>query len=229
MSRDKIHITAQIQRVEEVSVDKKEVSSTYEILSAGHLQAAAHRARSYSMHTSRITKRDTGTKNKKYRQRRMSLPPDESRGSYISISGSMGHNINQIEEVEGTKVRRYRRSGSFDESQELMGIDHRRVRSFKTTPKGSILPVDPSKIQHEAKWKETDMHITDIDTTIHAFNKFVIPQIVASTFGDEKNYFRVLLIGARDVGKTTLINQFLTTDFFGIGDFNFCKFCFFCI
>ncbi|XP_060563392.1 uncharacterized protein LOC132722833 isoform X2 [Ruditapes philippinarum] len=209
---------AQVHRADDISPEQHEKPSTYEILSEGHFQASAHRTRSFSLHSSRLSSK--GTKNKNYHRRRMSLPPDESNLSFTNTRSSIDNDLIRLEKEEDIRRRRTRRSGSFDERQEMFEVEHRRVRSFKTTPKGLIFRVDSLNIHQETKQKEQDILYKDIDDTVRAFHNFVIPQITGNKYIVKQTHFRVLLTGARDVGKTTLIDQFLTSGVLGSGDLN---------
>jgi hypothetical protein len=213
---------AQVHRADDISPEQHEKPSTYEILSEGHFQASAHRTRSFSLHSSRLSSK--GTKNKNYHRRRMSLPPDESNLSFTNTRSSIDNDLIRLEKEEDIRRRRTRRSGSFDERQEMFEVEHRRVRSFKTTPKGLIFRVDSLNIHQETKQKEQDILYKDINDTVRAFHTFVIPQITGNKYIVKQTHFRVLLTGARDVGKTTLIDQFLTSGVLGSGDLSVCKF-----
>ncbi|XP_045191712.2 uncharacterized protein LOC123548475 [Mercenaria mercenaria] len=208
-----------------VTSDENESSFVYDILSEGHSQAISHRHRSYSLHSSRYSTRDNGLKKRNHQHRRMSLPPTEmivpKDRSCVEVEAkhtqAKGHKVNEAEMADSMRDRRAR---SFKERTEKCGNNHRRVRSFKTTSKGLVNQGDTSKIKKDTKYDDLEASNIRVDATLQTFNNCVIPQLITSKCSVDQNDFRVLMSGARGVGKSSIIDQFMTSEFLWSGSFN---------
>lgn len=122
---------------------------------------------------------------------------------------------------------RTRRARSFRERPERNGDGLRRVRSFKTTSKGLVNRGDSFKSRQTAtesypgSTRESPEHgyIEPDDVP----KDYLIPKVTMTKTEDQNNYFRVLMLGTEGVGKSSIINQFMTSEFLGSGCFNVCK------
>ncbi|XP_060563399.1 GTP-binding protein GEM-like isoform X8 [Ruditapes philippinarum] len=113
---------------------------------------------------------------------------------------------------------RIRRARSFRERSENTGENLRRVRSFKTTSKGLINRGDSFKIQRASpQVGKTNEGETIVKNTV---TNLEIPKFVTANSGLVHCYFRVLITGAEGVGKSAIIDQFMTSEFLGYGNFN---------
>ena len=107
----------------------------------------------------------------------------------------------------------------------------RRVRSFKTTSKGLVnrgdlltlnrpaVPDSPGqkkKTTEDTNFKDSDQHTVK---SLHIPN----PVLANADISCVHSYFRVLVTGAEGVGKSSIIDQFMTSEFLGNGSFNICK------
>lgn len=123
---------------------------------------------------------------------------------------------------------RMKRARSFRERSEKTGEGLRRVRSFKTTSKGLVNRGDSFKSKKNASYGvnayEVDNGINNVDSTLQTFHNNVVPQLVTTKSDDHQNLFRVLMTGAQGVGKSSIIDQFMTSEFLGSGNFNVCKY-----
>ncbi|XP_053402343.1 GTP-binding protein GEM-like [Mercenaria mercenaria] len=204
------------RRGEEMTSSKDDTSFVYDILSEGHLQATAHRSRSYSMHVNRPLVHDNSAKNRKGRPRRMSLPANvtrlhKERRSKVAAENEPGQTkVHEMDEEEETWLSRNRRARSFKEHSEKIECQQRRIRSFKTTSKGLVNRGDSFEVKLEEDYNIMDAPTTTPDSTHHTN---AIRQHITNKYHHDKSYFRVLLTGARDVGKTSLIEQFAPPHF----------------
>ncbi|XP_045191707.2 GTP-binding protein GEM-like [Mercenaria mercenaria] len=204
------------RRGEEMASSKDDTSFVYDILSEGHLQAKAHRSRSYSMHVSRPLVHDNSAKNRKVRPRRMSLPANvtrlhKERRSKVAVESEHGQTkVHKKDEEEKAGSSGNRRAKSFKEHSEKDECHQKKVRSFKTTSKGLVNCGDSYEVKPEEEYNITDTPTTSLDSSRHTN---AIRQHITSKYHLDKSYFRVLLTGARDVGKTSLIKQFTPPDF----------------
>ena len=108
----------------------------------------------------------------------------------------------------------------------------RRVRSFKTTSKGLVNRGDSLTLNRSTvpdspglrkKTTEDIFKFKDNDQlTVESLN---IPNRVPANadISCVHSYFRVLVTGAEGVGKSSIIDQFMTSEFLGNGSFNICK------
>lgn len=122
---------------------------------------------------------------------------------------------------------RVRRARSFREKPERNGDGLRRVRSFKTTSKGLVNRGDSFKSRKTSASEysrssrdspESEDNGTDLQ------KDYLIPKVTMTKSEDQNNYFRVLMLGTEGVGKSSIINQFMTSEFLGSGCFNVCKY-----
>jgi Rad/Gem-related GTP binding protein 1 len=116
------------------------------------------------------------------------------------------------------------RARSFREHSENTGETLRRVRSFKTTSKGLVNRGDSFETKRASPpntigYKGETLDITQ--NSIIAESDF--PQLETTHSGCVHNYLRVLFTGAEGVGKSAIIDQFMTSEFLGYGSFNICK------
>ena len=211
------------------NVEKEsENSYVYDILSEGHLQAAAHRHRSYSMYTSKCLVQESNSKKRSNQQRRKSMPSNEAflqkerSNTALYTDNTIHAEGNEQSDFDSEYSFRNRRARSFKERSEKGQTNHRRVRSFKTTSKGLVNRGDSFKVKRDADDPVSSRNITD-DPTLQTFNNCVIPQLITTEYNMDQNSFKVLLTGARGVGKSSLIDQFMTSEFLGNGSFNVCK------
>ncbi|KAL4235178.1 meiosis-specific cyclin Rem1 [Mactra antiquata] len=118
---------------------------------------------------------------------------------------------------------RMKRARSFRERPEKTGEGLRRVRSFKTTSKGLVNRGDSFKSRKNASYDgsaiATRENFKD-DSTLQAVHTNIIPQLITTKTDDQQHYFRVLMTGAQGVGKSSIIDQFMTSEFLGSGNFN---------
>ncbi|KAL3858874.1 hypothetical protein ACJMK2_009123 [Sinanodonta woodiana] len=106
----------------------------------------------------------------------------------------------------------------------------RRVRSFKTTSKGLINHGDSFK---RKQGNCTPVLLFDSDgtnSTGECVESGIIPTVsiereTTRAQTEPANYFfRVLMLGAPGVGKSSLTNQFMTSEYLGTSDFGICKY-----
>ncbi|KAH3773129.1 hypothetical protein DPMN_174483 [Dreissena polymorpha] len=118
--------------------------------------------------------------------------------------------------------RRVRRARSFRERPEKTSGELRRVRSFKTTSKGLVNRGDSFKKRKDA----TDIMLiqSQPEVTVDSLdddNTYLLPTVVTTKPEEQlPKYYRVLFLGAEGVGKSSIINQFMTSEFLGGGNFN---------
>jgi hypothetical protein len=222
--KDRLKTLEQFRNDEEESKN----SFVYDILSEGHLQATAHRHRSYSMHSSKYLIQDNSTKKRQNQQRRMSLPQNGSvfQKDRLNVTLFTDYTLAKEDQEQGDSknILRNRRARSFKErSSEAGQTNHRRVRSFKTTSKGLVNRGDSFKVKKEAHNDQLNNKNVKDDSTIQTFNNCVIPQLITTECSVDQSNIRVLLTGARGVGKSSIIDQFMTSEFLGNGSFNVCK------
>lgn len=125
---------------------------------------------------------------------------------------------------------RTRRARSFRERPEKTGEGLRRVRSFKTTSKGLVNRGDSFKSRKTtttsaSEYTGCQREIENggkIDSGTH--RNYVIPKVTMTKSEDQTNTFRVLMLGSEGVGKSSIIDQFMTSEFLGSGSFNVCKY-----
>ncbi|XP_060563398.1 GTP-binding protein GEM-like isoform X7 [Ruditapes philippinarum] len=113
------------------------------------------------------------------------------------------------------------RARSFREHSENTGETLRRVRSFKTTSKGLVNRGDSFETKRASPpntigYKGETLDITQ--NSIIAESDF--PKLETTHSGFVHNYLRVLFTGAEGVGKSAIIDQFMTSEFLGYGSFN---------
>jgi Rad/Gem-related GTP binding protein 1 len=125
------------------------------------------------------------------------------------------------------KIRRVR---SFRTRPDRSSESLRRVRSFKTTSKGLINRGDSLKLNisgvHNSpglRKKTIDAEPSIKDICQHSVDHVEIPNVVSENDSCFQGYFRVLITGAEGVGKSSIIDQFMTSEFLGNGSFNICK------
>lgn len=124
-----------------------------------------------------------------------------------------------MEEHRSEESARMRRARSFRERPERCEESLRRVRSFKTTSKGLVNRGDSFKTKRDLK----DVANSTKDT-IHSTNRYEIPTLITTESECVLRYFRVLLAGAEGVGKSSIIDQFMTSEFLGSGSLNVCEY-----
>lgn len=124
-----------------------------------------------------------------------------------------------MEEPGNEESARVRRARSFRERPDRSGEGLRRVRSFKTTSKGLVNRGDSFK---------TKCDLTGVANrnkeTVNTTNNYEIPTLITTESECEHRYFRVLFAGAEGVGKSSIIDQFMTSEFLGNGSFNICEY-----
>ena len=108
------------------------------------------------------------------------------------------------------------RSSSFKNHKERQSGGIRRVRSFKTTSKGLVNRGDTFE-RRETSPTRSGHQTKPVDSTLHVFNNYVIPQLITTKVEEDQSYFKVLMTGARHVGKTSIIDQFMTSEFLCCG------------
>lgn len=188
----------------------------------------ASRPRAHSLHPGYQSLSEKGNRCRRKSLSSYELGPGSTKG-FLEIPQEFLETSSQTAETVLTGSdgsSNFRRSRSFRESPDKLGENLRRVRSFKTTSKGLVNRGDSYKTKRESGSCEILVQ-KRTDTTIQTFNNYVIPQLITTRSDGEQNYFRVLMIGAQGVGKTSIIDQFMTSEFLGSGDnFSICKFYF---
>ncbi|XP_052234041.1 uncharacterized protein LOC127846646 [Dreissena polymorpha] len=204
-----------------------------------HLQSQ-HRVRSYSFQVNRKKLNDIGRERwNSNRTRRKSVgssdSPDvfeqflsvpcnpafleESNFKSKEMDGSGSSNSDDGNYEENRRVRRAR---SFRERPERASGELRRVRSFKTTSKGLVNRGDSFKTrkgatEFVAASSQPGVTVDSVDGD----NTYLLPPVVMTKTEEQlPKYYRVLLLGAEGVGKSSIINQFMTSEFLGGGNFN---------
>lgn len=178
-----------------------------------------YRERAFSFHAARHTTHEA--KNKlSHERRRKSMPANEIR--YKHDLYASGHIIRELkgpintqEDDKPLEEECARRTKSFSGHTENGSSGFRRIRSFKTTSKGLINRGDSTyKITNETETASMNLEGGSFTPEVQpTFN-------LLSSKGEETKNFRVLLIGAVDVGKSSIINQFMTSEFLGCEEFN---------
>jgi hypothetical protein len=132
-------------------------------------------------------------------------------------------------DLDGEGIRRVR---SFQERQTRRVEVHRRVRSFKTTSKGLINRGDEVKvsskefIQYDFVSSIENDQLNGLRT---GFRKYNIPQVdttepcTTKTDKSDNSFFRVFIMGAGGVGKSSIVSQFMTSEYLGHCHLNVCK------
>lgn len=210
--------------------DRKEHSSVYDILSEGQAFTAHHRPRSYSLHSNLYITHGNKVTGKNHRQRRMSLPANEVKlrrhhdGEGTKTKQVEKHH-HSTEDAREDAVLTTKRSLSFKERSDQGGESHRRVRSFKTTSKGLVNRGDMYKVEKVAQcddsFDKSESNGVDKTYLFKAPNKTYVDTRKSK---EGEYYFRVLLVGSAGVGKTSLIDQFMTSEFIGNGALNICEY-----
>ena len=131
--------------------------------------------------------------------------------------------------MECDKIRRVR---SFEDRQTRNVDVHRRVRSFKTTSKGLINRGDDVKVSSN-KFVQRDLMPCQSNENSNGlrtgFKKYNIPTRdtgkaqAAKTENCDNSYFTVFIMGAAGVGKSTIVEQFMTSEYLGHFHLNVCK------
>jgi len=126
---------------------------------------------------------------------------------------------------DNARVRRVR---SFKERPERSEGELRRVRSFKTTSKGLVNRGDSFKSRRNEtigyrQLNSINYGVQNANVENNANKNYIIPKFVMTQTDDQQRYFRVLMLGSGGVGKTSIIDQFMTSEFLGGGNFNICK------
>jgi Rad/Gem-related GTP binding protein 1 len=105
-----------------------------------------------------------------------------------------------------------------------------RVRSFKTTSKGLVNRGDSLKLNissvHDSpgiKKKTKDEEFSAKDTCQQIVEHVGTRNVVSENESCFQCYHRVLITGAEGVGKSSIIDQFMTSEFLGNASFNICK------
>ena len=123
---------------------------------------------------------------------------------------------------------RIRRARSFRERPEKTSEGLRRVRSFKTTSKGLVNRGDSFKSKKNAaaatEYGGSQHDHSEVKAIKAIKVDYLIPKLTMTRSEDQNNYFRVLMLGTEGVGKSSIIDQFMTSDFLGSGCFNVCKY-----
>lgn len=210
--------------------DNSEHSYVYDILSEGHSYVTKHRPRSYSIHSSKCVTHENNVREKTYRRRRMSLPANEARiRTDRGLELPEDHKDRDSFTMENSKkddAQRNRRARSFKERSDKEGDNLRRVRSFKTTSKGIVNRGDTYKKETETGYDKLNVPGGENVVSSHlepGKNKSPV-RFTGIKGTDGLSYLRVLLIGAAGVGKTSIIDQFMTSEFLGSGTINICKY-----
>ncbi|XP_060563396.1 ras-related protein Ral-B-like isoform X6 [Ruditapes philippinarum] len=130
-----------------------------------------------------------------------------------------------METENDDKIRRVRslRTRPVRSSSESL----QRVRSFKTTSKGLVNRGDSLKLNisgvHDSpgiKKKTTDKESCTKDTCQDNVEHFDTQNVVSENESCFQCYYRVLITGAEGVGKSSIIDQFMTSEFLGNASFN---------
>ena len=132
-----------------------------------------------------------------------------------------------MENLTSEDPTRIRRARSFRERSGNSGENLRRVRSFKTTPKGLVNRGDSFKIRRSSPQTVQDIEGETLEIQQNAITKLDIPKLDSVNDRPVQCYFRVLIAGAEGVGKSAIIDQLMTSEFLGYENFNYCKFYFF--
>jgi len=201
----------------------------------------AHRERAYSLHASAFRER---TKHHHNRNRRKSIgsgavSETKPLESYLSVpldrfnlekyfSSDMELQGGTSDDSSGDDTARVRRVRSFKERPERPGGELRRVRSFKTTSKGLVNRGDSFKSRKSESISYKQLNgvnngVQNANVEKIANKNYIIPKVVMTQTDDQQRYFRVLMLGSGGVGKTSIIDQFMTSEFLGGGNFNICK------
>lgn len=134
-----------------------------------------------------------------------------------------------MECTNGDENFRVRRARSFRERSQQNGEGLRRVRSFKTTSKGLVNRGDSFKSRKTATTEYVGCH-RDVGVPDEVNDEpvqqsgYIIPKLTMTKSEDQNNYYRVLMLGSEGVGKSSIIDQFMTSEFLGGGCFNVCKY-----
>ena len=134
-----------------------------------------------------------------------------------------------MEELVVEDNERIRRSRAFRTRPDRSTESLRRVRSFKTTSKGLVNRGDSFKVnQNNANNSPGRRNLVSEKVNLrienqNIVNKLEIPNLTATDHGCYQSSFRVLITGAEGVGKSSIIDQFMTSEFLGHGHFNVCK------
>jgi Rad/Gem-related GTP binding protein 1 len=151
------------------------------------------------------------------------MPPNEARLSRDHPNVPKGQVIEHLKGLkinEGRDNNRNRRATSFKERPETGGENLRRVRSFKTTSKGLVNRGDTVNVRNDSDYNRAK---SSEKNSKSPKRKYLIPQLITSKCSEDQRNFRVLLTGAGGVGKTSLIQQFMTSEYLGSGNINVCK------
>jgi len=65
--------------------------------------------------------------------------------------------------------------------------------------------------------------VQNANMDINANKNYIIPKGVMTQTDDQQRFFRVLMLWSGGVEKTSIINQFMASEFLGGGNFNICK------
>lgn len=231
MRRNTLHVVDHFRPVADSDSDNSEHSYVYDILSEGHSYVTKQRPRSYSIHSSKCVTHENNVREKTYRRRRMSLPANEAR-----IRKDRGLELPEdhkdkerhsftMEDPKTDDVQRNRRARSFKERSDKEGDNLRRVRSFKTTSKGIVNRGDTYKKETETGYDKLNVpEGENVKSSNLEPGKNKSPRFPGRKCTDGLSYLRVLLVGAAGVGKTSIIDQFMTSEFLGSGTINICKY-----
>ena len=196
--------------------------------------SAVSRRRAYSLHTKpRGLVKNCNNEN----SRRTSLQMSDLHiiESFLSVPKLDMSNLDET--LENDSEDRIKRVRSFREKREKRDENLRRVRSFKTTTTGLINRGDSFKKNKEASHAGSTYY-SGADSSQNSVNvpcrnspapitRVASLQTTSSVrTGSEDlttHFFRVMLLGGPGVGKSSLIDQFMTSDFLGSGEFNICK------
>ncbi|XP_052231814.1 uncharacterized protein LOC127845135 [Dreissena polymorpha] len=204
-----------------------------------HLQSQ-HRVRSYSFQVNRKKLNDIGRERWiSSRTRRKSVGSSDSPDvfeQFLSVPCNptfLEESFSKRPEMDGDgssnsddgnyeENRRVRRARSFRERPERASGELRRVRSFKTTSKGLVNRGDSFKTrkgatEFVAASSQPEVTVDRVDDD----NTYLLPTgVMTKTEEQLPKYYRVLLLGSVGVGKSSIINQFMTSEFLGGGNFN---------
>jgi Rad/Gem-related GTP binding protein 1 len=134
-----------------------------------------------------------------------------------------------MEELSIEDNEKIKRSRSFRSRPDRSTEGLRRVRSFKTTSKGLVNRGDSVKVNrgtphnspgHRNKVPGDGDTRTDSPKIV---NSLEIPSFTASDNDCHQSNFKVLITGVEGVGKSSIIDQFMTSEFLGHGHLNVCK------
>ena len=146
----------------------------------------------------------------------------------IYLSSDMELQGGTSDDSSGENNARVRRVRPFKDRPERSGGEQRSVRSFKMTSKGLVNRGDSfkSRKSENISYKQlngVNTGVQNANMDKNANKNYIIPKGVMTETDDRQRFFRVLMLGSGGVVKTSIINQFMTSEFLGGGHFNICK------